>query len=115
MLQFILPNGHERADDKLNAIAYGFFIPIFFVESGMKIDLAAVEAGALTQAGASLMISGAAISVFPTPCSRRSSPSQNALNWNPPNPNPGIRRNDGKSGPGTIRPDSGAIGLSEQV
>ena len=128
VLRFILPDGHQRTDDKLNAIAYGFFIPIFFVESGMKIDLlsvgaaptrlviavlalvvvralpafvaqslgkgpklsarnraavsayvttalsiivavssTAVEAGALTQAGASLMISGAAISVFLMP------------------------------------------------
>lgn len=33
---------HERLLDKLDAVAYGFFIPVFFVFSGMGLDLASV-------------------------------------------------------------------------
>lgn len=33
-----VPNGREEFDEKLDGLAYGFFIPIFFVMSGMAID-----------------------------------------------------------------------------
>lgn len=33
-----VPNGREEFDAKLDGLAYGFFIPIFFVLSGMSID-----------------------------------------------------------------------------
>jgi Kef-type K+ transport system membrane component KefB len=33
---------HERLLDKLDAVAYGFFIPVFFVFSGMGLDLASL-------------------------------------------------------------------------
>ncbi|MDU0967827.1 MAG: cation:proton antiporter [Actinomycetaceae bacterium] len=33
-----VPNGREEFDSKLDGIAYGFFIPIFFVLSGTTID-----------------------------------------------------------------------------
>lgn len=33
---------HERLLDKLDTVAYGFFIPVFFVFSGMGLDLASV-------------------------------------------------------------------------
>ena len=37
-----VPNGREEFDQKLDGIAYGFFIPTFFVLSGAEIDPAAV-------------------------------------------------------------------------
>jgi Kef-type K+ transport system membrane component KefB len=36
------PGDTERLDAKLDAIGYGFFIPIFFVASGMSLDLASI-------------------------------------------------------------------------
>lgn len=41
-LRFIIPDGNERLEHKLNGIGYGFFIPLFFIVSGAKIDPAAV-------------------------------------------------------------------------
>ncbi|MBD3688811.1 cation:proton antiporter [Nanchangia anserum] len=37
-----IPNGREEFDGKLDGLAYGFFIPIFFVISGTAIDPAVV-------------------------------------------------------------------------
>lgn len=41
-LRFILPSGDEILERKLNGIGYGFFIPLFFIVSGMGVDPAAV-------------------------------------------------------------------------
>ena len=42
VLRYVIPEGDRALEHKLDGIAYGFFIPIFFVVSGAKIDLAAV-------------------------------------------------------------------------
>lgn len=42
ILRYIIPEGDKKLEAKLEAIAYGFFIPLFFVASGAKIDLGAV-------------------------------------------------------------------------
>lgn len=44
ILRYIVPEGDEDLEIKLNGIGYGFFIPLFFIVSGAKIDLAAVGA-----------------------------------------------------------------------
>lgn len=36
------PGDSERLDSELDAIGYGFFIPIFFVAAGMGLDLASI-------------------------------------------------------------------------
>lgn len=40
----LLPQGRAELDQKLDGLAYGFFIPLFFVVSGMSIDIGAVAA-----------------------------------------------------------------------
>lgn len=42
VLRYVSPEGNEDLEKKLDGIAYGFLIPVFFVASGAKIDLAAV-------------------------------------------------------------------------
>lgn len=42
VLRFILPEGDSRLETKLNGIGYGFFVPLFFVVSGMSINPMAV-------------------------------------------------------------------------
>lgn len=42
VLRYVIPEGSEKLEGKLNAIGYGFLIPLFFVASGMKIDLSAI-------------------------------------------------------------------------
>ena len=42
VLRYIIPEGDHALEHKLDGVAYGFLIPIFFVVSGAKIDLAAV-------------------------------------------------------------------------
>lgn len=44
IVRYIIPEGSELLEGKLNAIAFGFFIPLFFVVSGAKIDMMAVFA-----------------------------------------------------------------------
>lgn len=44
VLRYILPQGSERLETKINGLAYGFLIPVFFVVSGTTIDLLAVTA-----------------------------------------------------------------------
>ena len=44
ILRYIIPEDDEILEKKLNAIGYGFLIPLFFVVSGAKIDLSAVAA-----------------------------------------------------------------------
>lgn len=41
-LRFIVPAGDAGLEHKLNGIGYGFFIPLFFIVSGMNINPAAV-------------------------------------------------------------------------
>ncbi len=42
ILRRALPSGHDSLEAKLNGLAYGLLIPVFFVTSGMAIDPAAV-------------------------------------------------------------------------
>ena len=44
VLRFITPEGFHSLEIKLEGIAYGFLIPVFFVVSGAKINLLAVGA-----------------------------------------------------------------------
>ena len=44
ILRFIVPEGSKALETKLDAIAYGFLIPLFFIVSGCRIDLRAVSA-----------------------------------------------------------------------
>ena len=39
VLRHALPEGDAQFEEKLDGLAYGFFIPIFFVTSGMGIDV----------------------------------------------------------------------------
>ncbi len=38
VLRVIIPQGDMRLEHKLNGIAYGFFVPLFFIVSGMQIN-----------------------------------------------------------------------------
>lgn len=42
ILRRLLPEGHESLEHKLEGLAFGFLIPIFFITSGMAIDPQAV-------------------------------------------------------------------------
>ncbi len=42
VLRYIIPEGNTSLETKLDGIAYGFFIPLFFIVSGANIDLTAV-------------------------------------------------------------------------
>lgn len=42
VLRFLIPGGDRGLEHKLNGIGYGFFIPLFFVVSGMAINPMAV-------------------------------------------------------------------------
>lgn len=42
ILRYIVPEGNEVLETKLDGMAHGFFIPLFFVVSGARIDLGAV-------------------------------------------------------------------------
>ncbi|MGK2243038.1 MAG: Kef-type K+ transport system membrane component KefB, partial [Rhodococcus sp. (in: high G+C Gram-positive bacteria)] len=44
ILRRLMPEGDERLEIKLDGIAFGFLIPIFFITSGMAIDVSAVAA-----------------------------------------------------------------------
>ena len=44
VLRRILPGGHESLEHRLNGLAFGMLIPIFFITSGMGIDPRAVAA-----------------------------------------------------------------------
>ena len=39
ILRYALPDGNRQFEEKLDGLAYGFFVPIFFVTSGMGIDM----------------------------------------------------------------------------
>lgn len=42
VLRYLVPEGDHRLEHKLEGMAYGFFIPLFFVVSGAKIDIMGV-------------------------------------------------------------------------
>lgn len=42
VLRFLIPGGDQGLERKLNGIGYGFFIPLFFVVSGMAINPMAI-------------------------------------------------------------------------
>ncbi len=44
ILRRLIPEGDEQLEHKLNGLAFGLLIPVFFVTSGMAIDPAAVAA-----------------------------------------------------------------------
>lgn len=44
VLRYVVPPQNHSLEMKLEAMAYGFFIPLFFIVSGVKIDLSAVGA-----------------------------------------------------------------------
>ena len=44
VLRYVIPEGNHSLETKLDGVAYGFLIPVFFVASGAKIDLSAVFA-----------------------------------------------------------------------
>lgn len=48
ILRYVMPEGNTTQIAKLDAIGFGFFIPLFFVVSGAKIDLAAIAADPAT-------------------------------------------------------------------
>ncbi|MGN0039346.1 MAG: cation:proton antiporter [Coriobacteriales bacterium] len=51
VLRSIVPEENETLELKLNGMAHGFFIPLFFIVSGVKIDLSAVVAKPLMLVG----------------------------------------------------------------
>lgn len=44
VLRHLIPAGNDKLEEKLDGIAFGFLIPVFFVCSGAKIDIFAVAA-----------------------------------------------------------------------
>ncbi len=42
ILRYVIPEGNDAMENKLHAIAFGFFIPLFFIYSGTQIDVGAV-------------------------------------------------------------------------
>lgn len=44
VLRYVIPEGNHSLETKLDGVAYGFLIPVFFVVSGAKINLMAVFA-----------------------------------------------------------------------
>lgn len=44
ILRRVMPTGDEQLEAKLGGLAFGFLIPVFFVTSGMSIDVSAVIA-----------------------------------------------------------------------
>lgn len=42
ILRYVIPEGNHALETKLEGMGYGFLIPLFFVMSGAKIDLASV-------------------------------------------------------------------------
>ena len=44
VLRYITPEGNVSLETKLDAIGFGFLIPLFFIVSGAKIDISAIAA-----------------------------------------------------------------------
>ena len=55
ILRYAVPGGSRELEEKLDGLAYGFFVPIFFVTSGMAIELD-LSASALVDLGAFLVL-----------------------------------------------------------
>ena len=51
VLRYVVPEGDHELESKLEGIGYGFLIPVFFVVSGAKINLAGVGAEPLLLVG----------------------------------------------------------------
>lgn len=56
VLRYIIPEGNHTLETKLDGIAYGLLIPIFFVVSGAKIDLGSVASKPALLIGFILML-----------------------------------------------------------
>lgn len=56
VLRYIIPEGDHDLEKKLDAIGYGFLIPLFFVISGARIDLFAVAQDPLLLIGFIVML-----------------------------------------------------------
>ena len=56
VLRYVIPEGNDSLEKKLDGLAYGFLIPVFFVVSGAKINLMAVFAQPLLLVGFIVML-----------------------------------------------------------
>ncbi|WP_395696153.1 cation:proton antiporter [Nocardioides sp.] len=56
VLRMLVPEGHESLEHKLQGLAFGLLIPVFFITSGMAIDPAAVAAEPVALASFVLLI-----------------------------------------------------------
>ena len=79
VLRAIVPQENETLELKLNGMAHGFFIPLFFIVSGVKIDLSAVGARPLMLVGfiALLML----VRFLPMLIDLRLSPASRDMSW----------------------------------
>ena len=55
ILRYVVPDGDRQLEEKLDGLAYGFFVPLFFVTSGMAIELD-LTASSLIYLGAFLVL-----------------------------------------------------------
>ena len=55
ILRYVVPDGDRQLEEKLDGLAYGFFVPLFFVTSGMAIELE-LTASSLIYLGAFLVL-----------------------------------------------------------
>ena len=55
ILRYAVPDGDRQLEEKLDGLAYGFFVPLFFVTSGMAIELD-LTASSLIYLGAFLVL-----------------------------------------------------------
>ena len=51
ILRYVIPEGDHRLESKLDAIGYGFLIPLFFVISGAGLDLGVFKDGMIVLIG----------------------------------------------------------------
>lgn len=56
VLRYVMPQASESFEHKIEGIAYGFFIPLFFIISGCKIDFGAVANYPLMMLGFIVML-----------------------------------------------------------
>lgn len=56
VLRRLLPAGHASLESRLSGLAFGFFVPVFFITSGMSIDPAAVVRNPVALAAFVLLI-----------------------------------------------------------
>lgn len=72
VLRYVIPEGNDSLEKKLDGLAYGFLIPVFFVVSGAKINLMAVFAQPLLLVGFIVML----LLIRAVPCSWRFPPAR---------------------------------------